>query len=344
MFIKGLPSAIPLFLLGSLPLWIYNVTSGLATFATQQNADPISLEQTGLILTHYWNDLLPRMVSGDPSWNAIGPRGFILLLSIYYAGQLALLAWPFIGPWKGRKGFSLRMMLAAMLISVPLIYIVSSYGVNALNPWGLDATGRYVLMMHTTLPVGVAALVISIASLQRKPLKMMSEVSIAVALSTAASVLILNLLGAIRTDTFIAFNSPYYDRSQEDLNPLVAYLDEEHIKHVWIDTAIGNVLMFTTQERILAGDYYDVIMAGGRNRTPNQWEAVYKAEKTAYVIVVQPGQQNPPLQQALDKARVNYLFKAVTSTLYVYIPNRRVDPEEIASGLGYQYWTPPPAK
>ncbi len=134
-----------------------------------------------------------------------------------------------------------------------------------------------------------------------------------------------------------AFDSPYYDRLPENLQPLIDYLDEQGIRRVWVDNGIGHVLMFKTQERILAADYYDAYLTYGFVRFPDALAAVEQAERTAFVVPIYSGQQDPPVEQALDSAGIGYIFTDVLPTLRVYVPDKRVDPALIAAGLGYQY-------
>ncbi|MBN1313440.1 MAG: hypothetical protein JXB30_18685 [Anaerolineae bacterium] len=146
------------FLVGSLPFWIFNLSHNFATFSVSLGGTPLTGDERSAILEHAWIDLLPRLVSGAPNWDVAGPRGLTILLGLYYGGLLGLLVWPFVHKPFPQRGSSVRRMLAIFVVVLPLLYLFSSYSRNALNPWGLDATGRYVLMLHTALPIGVAVL------------------------------------------------------------------------------------------------------------------------------------------------------------------------------------------
>lgn len=329
---RGWWAALIGFALGSLPFWTYNFTHDWTTFHAVLGGQALTGAERGAVLAHAWEDLLPRLVSGDPAWRVSGPRGLTLLMIVYYLSLLALPVWAMRSDGSPPGRVSVRWMLAFFIVTLPAIYLASGYSRNALNPWGLDATGRYVVMLHTALPVGAAALAV------RHWRNVLARILPPVAVS---GVLALNLLGIFRLDPVIAFNSPYYDRLPTTLDPLIAYLDEQGINRVWTDVGIAHVLMFETGERIIAADYYDARIAGGLVRFPDALTAVESAQRVAFVVVVTPGQQNPPIQQALDAVGIPYSQARISPTLAVYIPTERIDPAQIAVGLGYQYWISP---
>src|SRR5206468_1224132 len=88
-------------------------------------------------------------------------------------------------------------LLALFAVCFLPIYIVSGFGNNALNPFGIDATGRYVLMLHSILPIGVALLA------RVRPGRW-------VAVTAIVGTLTLNLIGLVRINPTPVFTSPYY--------------------------------------------------------------------------------------------------------------------------------------
>lgn len=318
------------FLWGSLPFWIFNLSHAFASFSTALDGSPLTPGERSAILNHAWLDLLPRLVSGDPTWRVSGPRGLTLLLLFYYGSLLCLFIWPIVRRPFPQRGSSLRWMLALFVLVVPLVYVFSSYSRNALNPWELDATGRYVLMLHTALPIGLAALATAVGHWHVRVTRLLAA-------SMVMLIVGLNGLGMLRLDPVVAFSSPYYDRLPASLDPLVAALDAHNITHVWVDTGISQVLMFQTRERIVAADYYDSRMAGGLIRFPDALEAVEAAPRAAFVVPVMTGQTDTPLKRAFDAAEVDVTTIQVTPTLILYIPSEPVDPSAVAQGLGYQY-------
>jgi hypothetical protein len=322
------------FAVGSAPFWIFNLTHDWATFATITERPENTVIDYGFIVQHMFTDLFRLIVTGDARWGLTTSRWLVVPPVIYGVGLIVLLA--SVRWWRAEAGKSLRWMLALFVLAVPVLYVVSGYGQAVLNPWNVDATGRYVLMLHSVLPIGVALLIRSLAGDHTGlPLRVWIPRGIGAALFVG--VIGANLLGVWRTDPIKAFDSPYYDRLPVSLDALVNYLDEQGIRHVWVDNGIGHVLMFETQERIFAADYYDAYLTYGFLRFPDVLAEVEAAERAAFVVPVYPGQIKPPIAQALDAAGIVYESADVLPTLRVYVPEQRVDPAVIAAGLGYQY-------
>ena len=316
------------FVIGSAPFWIFNLTHDWATFATITGRPENTVIDYGLIVQDMVAKLFPRIVTGDSHWGLTTSRWLIVPPVIYAAGLIALLG--SVKWWRAEAGNYLRWMLAILVIAVPVLYVISGYGQGALNAWGLDATGRYVLMLHSVLPIGVAVLIVHLWRAGFAGFRLAGAVLLVSVIGT-------NLLGVWRTDPVMAFDSPYYDRLPVSMDALVEYLDANNIRHVWVDNGIGHVLMFETQERILAADYYDAYLTYGFLRFPDVLMQVEAAERTAFVVPVYPGQIEPPIEQALNAAGIAYESADVLPTLRVLVPEQRVDPAVIAAGLGYQY-------
>jgi hypothetical protein len=314
--------------IGSAPFWVFNLTQDWATFATITGRPENTVINYDLIVQDMFTNLYQRMVTGDSYWGLTTSRWLIVPPVIYGVGLIALMA--SVRLWHGESGKNLRWMLAIFVIAVPVLYVLSGYGQGALNEWGLDATGRYVLMLHSVLPIGVAALIVHLWRAGFAGFRLAGAVLLVGTIGV-------NLLGVWRTDPVKAFDSPYYDRLPISLDALVDYLDEQQIRHVWVDNGIGHVLMFQTQERILAADYYDTYLTYGFLRFPDVLAEVEAAERTAFVVPVYVGQIEPPIERALNDARIVYESADVLPTLRVYVPEERVDPAVIAAGLGYQY-------
>jgi len=320
--------AILLFLAGSAPFWSYNLTHQFATFQYLLGEQSDTWAKLGDVLDHLMYDLAPRMVSGDPDWHMLSWPAIWWLQIVYEGGLVGLWCWVWFGPWKSDNRPP-RVLLALFAACVPLIYSLSGYGNHALNEFGFDATGRYVLMIHSVMPIGVAALGIGLIrrSAIIKPL----------ATAMIASVLSLNLLGAVRTNPSQAFVSPYYTRQPATLAPLIEFLDQEHIQHVWTDVGIAHVLMLETGERILAADWFDIYGAKGLVRFPEVPVEIYQAERVAFVEVVLPAQNDTRFEQAFRDAGISYRRVRVTPDLLVIIPDTPIDPALVDEGLGYQF-------
>lgn len=315
--------AVLAFVMGSAPFWAYNFANGFESFARFGETGGLDLAQLPDLFTQFVQVELPQLVSATvPAWGEVSPGlvGVALVVSLAGWGWLVM---------RGlRSPDLLPRMLAIFALAIVPIYLLSPFSRSALNPWGIDATGRYLLMLHTAIPVGVALLAVDLW--RSKVVLRYAAPLIVVALVAV------NLAMTVQVDTRRTFDSPYYDRLPDDLSPLIAWLDGRGISHVWTDVGIAHVLMFQTQERVLAADYYDAEIAGGVVRFPEVFAAVSEAQGVALVVPVLPGQDDPPVQQALREAGVPFARHTVGG-LAVFTFDDPPDMAEIAAGLGYQY-------
>lgn len=330
--------AAPAFLAGSSPFWFHNLRHDWVTFEyllRDQNDQGGRWDQLWPVLDHLNYDVMPRLVSGDPEWHVLSWPAIWYLQIFYQAGLVALWVWA----WRGRHlwpdgGHAARKLLALFALGVPVLYVLSGYGNHALNEHGFDATGRYLLMWHSVLPIGAAALVIALAR-WRPAARWAAAGGVTLAIG-------LNLLGAVRADPVRVFASPYYTRQPATLEPLIAYLDAEGVRHVWTDVGIAHVLMFETGERILAADWYDIYGARGIVRFPEVPLAIAAADRVAYVEVALHGQQDTRFERAFRAGGAAHTIKRLTvgpagQVLVVIIPLEPVDPASLGDGLGYQF-------
>ncbi len=314
------------FFIGSAPLWGYNLTHDWATFRYLLDS-PSDGHSVWAVLDYLNYDLSPRLVSGDPAWHLLSWPAIWILQIVYEGGLIGVLLSVWRGPWAPPKRPT-RVLLALFSAGLPVIYVASGYGYRALNPFGFDATGRYVLMIYSVLPVGAAALAVGLGRRRWKLL---------VAPGIVTGVIALNLLGAASIDPAQVFVSPYYTRQPATLQPLITFLDDEGIQDVWTDVGIAHVLMFETHERILAADWYDIYGAKGIVRFPEVPLKIAQADRVAFVEVVLPDQTETRFENAFKTAGVPYRAVRVTPDLLAIIPLQRIDPALVGDGLGYQY-------
>lgn len=315
------------FAAGSLPFWTYNLAHNWATFRYLLSSQGDTWGNAWAVLEHLTYDLAPRLISGDPAWRVLSWPATWWLQIVYQGALIGLIALA----WRGRRqaGQPGRALLALFVLLLPAIYWLSGYGNHALNPHGFDATGRYVLMAHSVLPVSVAAIAVKLARSGRP--------GRATAAAILSSVLTLNLLGAARLDPVKAWTSPYYTRQPATLAPLIAYLDAQSIRHVWTDVGVAHVLMFETQERILAADWYDIYGARGIIRFPDVPLAIAAAGRVAFVEVILPGQADTPFECAFDSLGIPYTAARPSPELLVIVPAVPIDPALLGDGIGYQF-------
>jgi hypothetical protein len=320
-------------IIGSLPLWLFNLRGGWATFVFLLGGEKgSSIVNAPRILKHFTLDLAPRLVSGDPAWHILSSPATWALVAIYGLGLSTLIF------TRNRRD---HWLLTSFVVCFLPAYILSGFGNNALNSFGIDATGRYVLMLHSVLPIGLALLADRLTSNPlRPPLSKLWRGGRGVRFLASAPLILtltLNLVGLTRIDPTPVFTSPYYRDQPAALQPLIDLLDARKIDHIWTDVGIAHVLMFETHERILAADYYDTYYANGPIRFPEVIASVARAERVAYVELIRPGQRDTHIERAFEAAGIAYERLTPTPELLVIIPDTRVDPATVLPGLGFQY-------
>ena len=245
--------ALVMFFAGSAPFWFYNAANDWITLQIAFGGESSTAAELIAVAIHLRDDLIPRLGSGSPEWGGLGATAR-MLAGWLYAGSLIFMTGMALRQ-RNRSGAVARWLVIGVGLSVPLVYTFSGYARNALNPYGIDATGRYVLMWHTVLPIGVAA---SAVGLYRLHSWLRWSGATLVTL-----ILTLNLLAMWTVNPVRLFDSPYYDRLPADLTPLIDYLEAQAIHYVWTDVGIAHPLIFYTSERIIAADYWDAEIAGG---------------------------------------------------------------------------------
>ncbi|NDJ79015.1 MAG: hypothetical protein GYB65_22415, partial [Chloroflexi bacterium] len=183
-----------LFALGSLPFWVYNLGHDFATFRYLFSDQGNTWGNARAVIDHLNYDLSPRLVSGDPDWRLLSWPATWWLQIMYEGGLITLV----VAGWRtitSDNPNSARLLVALFVLLLPIIYVASGYGNHALNEFGFDATGRYVLMIHSVLPVGVGVLcrVIAQQRLRTIPLR-------GLAAGVLTSVIGLNMLGTFSAD------------------------------------------------------------------------------------------------------------------------------------------------
>ncbi|HEU0025813.1 MAG TPA: hypothetical protein VFQ25_01745 [Ktedonobacterales bacterium] len=109
---------------------------------------------------------------------------------------------------------------------------------------------------------------------------------------------------------------------------LITYLEQRHITHVWADHWVGNVTMYLTQERIVAADYYDVMVFHSRDRFPEAMAGVAQADRPSFIV--RDARGTPWAATAMTRLGVQYA-QARFGDIWVITPlSRTVTPLELA--------------
>ena len=309
------------FVVGGLPIWLFNLLSGGATFqfvlrgSQGQTADRLE------VLKAWWSNDVPRAAG---LWHPWGPSPWPLGLVLGVLLTLALLRALFLC----RSGLRTRPLDAVLLflVLVPLLYVLSGFGGPSLNPYGFDATGRYAPPIWYALAVVVGS---ALATLWR--------LHVVLALGVGGLALLVNLAGCLAISPLEAFQSPYWDKLPASNAPLLEVLRSEGVEYVWMNHWAGQPVMFDARangQTLIAYDWYDV-QAGGIDRFPEYLPLVEQARRPAFVLVTDDAE--PELEDELRLMGVSFVERRVTPYVVVIPASRRVHPSEVTGALDYRY-------
>ncbi|HEX8731176.1 MAG TPA: hypothetical protein VF725_03850 [Ktedonobacterales bacterium] len=118
---------------------------------------------------------------------------------------------------------------------------------------------------------------------------------------------------------------------------LLDYLEARHIRAIWADQWVGDVVMYLSDQRIASADYINTHMVTGYNRFPAAYRVVASASRPSYIIAWD-GAAPTPLARALDRLGVRYQ-SARFGRYWVITPmSRTVSPAEVIPALQQTYW------
>ncbi len=310
------------FALGALPVWMYNIQTGGATFRMiTSGLYGHTVARIDVLLA--WARLdLPH---GAGLWHPWGYSPIILGIMLG-ALMASALVWAIVArPWRWPLARPLDIALL-LLTAIPTVFVLSGFGGPILNPWGFDATGRYSPPIWNALTVVMAAFLAAVWRWRR-----------AVAGALLGVVLAANLYGWATVDPILAFQSPYWSKLPVDNGPLLATLRTEGISHVWLNHWAAFPVMFDARavgQYLIAYDWYDV-QAGGIDRFPEYLPLVEQADRPAFVLVTD--EPEPELERRLRDLGVSYTVRRVPPYVVVIPLSRKVHPSEVASALDYRY-------
>jgi hypothetical protein len=308
--------------LGGLPVWIYNLQSGGATFRFVLAGMSGHTVDRLAVMGVWWNADMPRAIGLWNPWGQV-PRLIGFALGTVFAGALA---WAVL--WRPWQRPALRPLdsVLLLLLAIPAIFVLSGFGAPALNSWSFDATGRYAPPIWSGLAVVLGALLAAVWRLRR-----------ALAVALTVTVVAANLYALASVDPVRAFQSPYWDKLPADNRPLLDTLAAEGVTHVWLNHWVAFPLMFdarASRQPLVAYDWFDV-QAGGIDRFPEYFPLVEQAERPAFVLVTD--EPEPELEQRLRGLGVSYLRHRVPPYVVVIPVSRKVHPSEVTSALDYRY-------
>ena len=89
-------------------------------------------------------------------------------------------------------------------------------------------------------------------------------------------------------------------------DPIIAYLQRQHVHYAWAITWIGNPITFKTDNSIIVADPRPVMAHNGLGRIPAYTEDLLHADRPAMLTIISSHDTYPVLLQTLDSLHVTY--------------------------------------
>ncbi|MFL5629358.1 MAG: hypothetical protein ACJ788_27580, partial [Ktedonobacteraceae bacterium] len=142
------------------------------------------------------------------------------------------------------------------------------------------------------------------------------------------------------TDAGRTFQSPYCTHAPANNDPIIGYLEQQHIRYAWGPNWVGFPIIFKMDGKITIADPQPVMKHMVYfNRFPADVQAVLRAERPSFIVMVRHADRHPKILQMFDEQRVTYraVFfpaQAETDTLVVTPISRSVSPFEAEAYFG----------
>jgi hypothetical protein len=317
-WLRVVPCGLGGFVLGALPVWIFNVQTDGSTFHFVLSGSQGQSTDRLAVLGAWWNNDLPRGAGLWHPWGESWPvLGVLMALCIASALVWAVLA---------RRQVRPLDVVLILLVCIPTLFVLSGFGGPALNDYGFDATGRYTPPIWSGLVVVLGAALAALWRVRRW-----------LALVVALVPLGVNLAAFVSIEPVQAFQSPYWDRLPVSNASLLSTLRADGVSAVWINHWAGQPLMFDARaigQPLIAYDWYDV-QAGGIDRFPEFRPRIEAAERPAFVLITDEAE--PALVARLRELGVSFVLERVSPYVVVIPISRVVHPSEVTSAVDYRY-------
>lgn len=260
------------FILGAMPMWIYNAGHDWATFREMWGAGwspVINAETPWMVFSqNFLSKALPLILGGRVRWlNWEDLQPWWLSWSVYLVMAAALLAGVahVVGALVRRR-FTPITYILGVLAWVTILFTFSKWGRYS---WGGTGDGRYLVSIVPLIGVLWGLLV---AQLRQR----MRAWTVCAVLPTLA----LSLSSWVVTDPSLYFQPTHFIYQGKplppDLLPLVSWLDERGLDALYTDYWIGYPLMLETRERLAVDTQFD--------RYPQPKHRVSASRRPAYLF------------------------------------------------------------
>ena len=323
----------------AIPAAIVGFMPGIIWGATHQWANVAYIASTGggignrlytmlRIEYVYRTCIVPRVISGalPTESNLMASIHMPLLIAGVFciAATAALIGLSFL--WHSPVLLRIQRLTTLPLlfgVCTAITFITARNSEHTLNApcASYDPSGRYATPLVLAMPFFFAALftVISMYLHYRSEKRLQAHMAARFNFQLITQVLLLALLfvylGAqastygLRDETGAGniFQSPFCQQSLTNDDPIIAYLQQQHVRYGWATNWIGYTIDFKTNGSIIIADPIPFIPHGPNvERIPEYTNAVRHAVRPALLVFVHHDNPYPNLLQALDNASVTY--------------------------------------
>ena len=340
-------AAFPTFVVGSAPALYWGATHHWSNVTYLfQRGEGTQIGIMAKLAQAYVVCVAPRVISGAlPQENAVLLSVHTLPLLLGVGSILASLA--FVISSCFRQSVIARQ--AQHLVTLPLLFA----GWNALffgigsGPMDCsqDGLGRYATPLMLVLPFFVAASLTIVYSWAHEDNERIQRYVFSWSSAKIHTILMVMLLISLcmqvlsygLTDPESTFQSPSCMIAPATDDPIIHYMQQEHIKYAWAITWIGYPIVFKTNERMILADPRPLLApTGSLGRMPEYVEAVLNANRPSMLVFIRHDDHNPELLRVLESKQVTYRarrFPALSGrdVLVVTPLNRTFSPLELPS-------------
>ncbi len=361
--------AIPACIIGLAPALLWGATHQWANFIYIRNLGGSwslhRLHVVAQVTVSYTDCIAPRMIGGALTYESSILTTLHWLLLFFGVGciltTLSLVAVPFLQArppsmlLQIRRAAALPALFAACSA---IVFCTGSASVYALLGCKLDDAGRYATPFMLVLPFFIAAACVAfgmtmhkrvssrdqqsdreqrspdtrpIGTMPRGPRVSIGQVIIVVLI---LAYVVVQACTYILTDAGETFQSNYCRADPANNDPIIAYMQQEHIHYFWANNFLAYPIVFKTDSRIIGVDPAPLLHPNKAvSRLPSYTDAVEHADRPSLLVVIRAADTYPQLLRLLDARHVTYkkaLFPAQAGFVVLVVTplSRTVSPLE----------------
>src|SRR5229473_2624365 len=284
----------------------------------------------------YESCVAPRVLSGATPFDSTllaaihSPLLIFSLLCIFVASVLVGVSFV----WHHSVLLRVRCLAALPVlfgVCTAALFCTSSASVSGLVSCNIDFAGRYATPLVLAIPF-LFATTFTLASMfmyekSKESVSQTEDASNTTRTQFSASpslrrisvlalvglfALLLAYLGAQAwtyglTNPYLAFQTPYCTIAPANDDPIISYMQHEHIRYAWGTNLLVYPIVFKTNNSIIMADPLARIHPSiSIDRIPSYTDAVKNADRPSFLVFVKHGDPHPLLLQLLDTEQVTY--------------------------------------